>query len=188
MKRRNMLLAGTAAAAAGAGTALWRWGAEGDAAARQQARATSVPSINSMADVWQLSFATLSDASIPLASFKGKPLTINFWATWCAPCIQEIPLLDAFFKTHQSQGWNVLGLALDNPPAVKTFLARKPVSYPIALVGLHGLELIKFLGNTEGGLPFSVMLNQQGDIIQRKLGALHEADLREWSTLKHQST
>jgi thiol-disulfide isomerase/thioredoxin len=185
MNRRNMLLAGTAAAAAGAGTALWRWGAEGDATAQQEAQAASSASpLNSMADVWQMSFATVSGASIPLASFKGKPLILNFWATWCAPCIQEIPLLDEFFQTHQTQGWNVLGLALDNAPAVKTFLARKPVSFSIALVGLRGIELIKFLGNTEGGLPFSVVLNQQGDIIQRKLGALHEDELRLWANIK----
>jgi thiol-disulfide isomerase/thioredoxin len=185
MNRRNMLLEGAAAAAAaGAGTALWRWGAEGDAAAQQAAQAASSASpLKSMADVWQLSFATVNGASIPLASFKGKPLILNFWATWCAPCIKEIPLLDEFFQTHQAQGWNVLGLALDNAPAVKTFLAHKPVSFPIALVGIRGIELIKFLGNIEGGLPFSVAFNQPGDIIQRKLGALHDDELRQWGKL-----
>jgi thiol-disulfide isomerase/thioredoxin len=178
MNRRTYLLAGAAAATAGTGTALWRWGAQGDAAAQA---ASPAPTLNSMADVWKLSFAQIDGSStVPLSSFKGQPLLVNFWAAWCPPCITEMPVLDQFFKAHHASGWNVLGLALDNASSVRQFLARKPVSFPIALVGLRGMELIKFLGNTEGGLPFSVALNASGEVAQHKLGAISAEDLQRW--------
>ncbi len=176
MNRRTYILAGAAAATAGVGTSLWRWAEQGDAAAQ-----APTSTLNSMADVWQMSFATIDGAAVPLSSFKSKPLLLNFWATWCAPCITEIPLLDQFFKNHQARGWNVLGLALDNSASVREFLARKPVRFPVALVGLRGIELIRFLGNTQGGLPFSVVLGANGEIAQHKLGAVKADELEQWS-------
>jgi hypothetical protein len=91
-----------------------------------------------------------------------------------------MPLIDAFFREHGANGWQVLGLAIDRPDAVRQFLARRPVSYPVGLAGLQGTELVRRLGNTEEGLPFTVAIDPAGTIMGRKLGRLDASDLQRW--------
>ncbi len=171
--RRNWLMAGAAGAAlvAGAGYAWWKFqphavqpGAEGD--------------------FWQRSFDTPSGQSLATASFKGKPLLVNFWATWCPPCVEELPLLDGFYKQNASNGWQVLGLAIDQPSAVRNFLAKKPLSFAIGLAGLDGTDLIKSMGNLSGALPFSVVFGRSGQLLHRKMGRVSAADLSQWRELR----
>lgn len=114
------------------------------------------------------------------ASLKGRAVVLNFWATWCPPCVEEMPLLDAFFRENSAKGLNVLGLAIDQAPAVQRFLARAPVAFPVAMGGLEGSELGRSLGNTTGGLPFSVLLGADGSIRQRKMGQLTPEILAQW--------
>ena len=116
-----------------------------------------------------------------MQTFQGRPLLINFWATWCPPCVEELPLINAFFRQNTSKGWQVLGLAIDQPSAVRSFLARTPVSFPIGLAGLEGAGLGKSLGNASGALPFSVVLSGKGEVLHRKMGRLSAADLSNWS-------
>jgi thiol-disulfide isomerase/thioredoxin len=115
-----------------------------------------------------------------MKSLQGRPLVINFWATWCTPCIEEMPLIDAFFRQNDSKGWQVVGLAIDQPSRVRQFLNQFPVDYAIGLAGLNGTELSKILGNDVGGLPFTVVLNAKGDLIQRHLGKLTPSDINKW--------
>ena len=138
------------------------------------------------AELWAQQFDTPTGQALPLASFKGKPLLINFWATWCPPCVKELPELERFFKAFGPQGWQVLGLAIDGPTPVREFLSRREgnfqgVSYPIGLAGMGGTELAALMGNRGGGLPFSVMLDTQGRLIHRKMGATHFKDLSQWA-------
>lgn len=133
---------------------------------------------------WELKWNTPAGAELPMQSFKGRPLLINFWATWCPPCIEEMPLINAFFKQNRANGWQVLGLAVDKPTMVQTFLGTMPLAFPVAMAGFNGTELSRSLGNLTGSLPFSIALDAAGGIIQRKMGRLDADDLRLLGGLK----
>ena len=89
-------------------------------------------------------------------------------------------MLDAFYRQNSAKGWQVLGLAIDQPSSVRKFLEKTPVSFPIGLAGFGGTDLTKQLGNMAGGLPFSVLFDPDGRMRQRKMGKLSEADLQAW--------
>jgi len=110
----------------------------------------------------------------------GRPLLLNFWATWCPPCVQELPMLDAFYQQQREHGWQVLGLAVDQPAAVRKFLGQHPLAFPVAIAGLDGTELSQRLGNDAGGLPFSVLFGKDGTVLDRHLGQLKPEDLERW--------
>jgi thiol-disulfide isomerase/thioredoxin len=171
MNRRHAILTGgvaLAAAAAGAGWAWWRHRETTADAGAEQA-------------VWQERFERPEGGELAMAALRGHPVVLNFWATWCAPCIKEMPLLDAFYKEHKAKGWHVVGLAIDSPTPVREFLGKLPVSFPIGLAGLNGVDLSRALGNPSGALPFSVAFDRPGNAIFRKLGLLKPEDLREWA-------
>jgi thiol-disulfide isomerase/thioredoxin len=173
--RRGLLVgAAVAAAAAGAGLAWWRSG--GDAAKPTAA--------GPEAALWSQSFETPAGTPLALQSLRGKPLLVNFWATWCPPCIEELPLLDAFFQENKANSFQVLGLAIDQPSAVKRFLEKMPLSFPVALAGLGGTELGKSLGNLTGALPFTVVLGASGAVLHRKMGKVSPEELAAWRLLK----
>jgi thiol-disulfide isomerase/thioredoxin len=167
--RRNLMVGAGAAALL---TGSW-W------AARE--RPSTDPGNLALARLWTLSLATPSGATLPLQSLRGRPLVINFWATWCPPCVKEMPELDHFAQTHAAQGWQVLGIAVDQLEPVKAFLARTGVQFPVVLAGLDGLQLVRELGNPQGGLPFTVVVAAQGQILQRKLGATTAEELSSWA-------
>jgi thiol-disulfide isomerase/thioredoxin len=167
--RRTAMYVGVAALAALTGaTVSWK----------RQSLVEMAP--ESLAAFWSAEFDTPSGESLPMTVFQGKPLVINFWATWCTPCIEEMPLIDAFFRENESKGWQVLGLAIDQPSRVKQFLNQFPVQYKIGLAGLTGTDLAKKLGNDIGGLPFTIVLDANGQLKQRKLGKLTADDIKKW--------
>jgi thiol-disulfide isomerase/thioredoxin len=168
MNRRNAVTIGVAAAAlaAGAGFGWWR------------ERRSALPEAERA--LWDLQFDRPEGGSLPLAGLRGQPLLLNFWATWCAPCVKEMPLLDAFQRTHQPAGWRVVGLAVDSPTPVREFLKKLPVTFPVGLAGLTGVDLARSLGNERGGLPFSAVFGRDGRIVARKLGSIGEQDLAAW--------
>jgi thiol-disulfide isomerase/thioredoxin len=168
-RRRALLVGGVAAAAAvaGAGVAGWRLRSSGASGDRADA-------------LWPLTLDTPAGGELALSSLRGRPLLVNFWATWCPPCVEEMPLLDRFYLENSASGWKVLGLAIDQPSSVRQFLARTPVSFPIGLAGLQGTELGRTLGNQTGGLPFTVVIDAGGLIRQRKMGQVTPAELNRW--------
>jgi thiol-disulfide isomerase/thioredoxin len=174
VSRRTMLVAGAAATLAGLGAA-W-WGA-------QPTKASNTVS-EPVEGFWALQWDAPQGGLVRLSEFRGRPLLINFWATWCPPCVEELPLINAFFEKNKANGWQVLGLAVDKPVAVQAFLQKLPLRFPVALAGLSGAELGRNLGNLAGGLPFSVALAGDGRVIQRKMGKLTAADLDAWAALK----
>lgn len=158
------------ATAAGAGWAWWR--THPFAEETQASRA-----------FWERSFDTPAQSTLSMASFKGKPLLLNFWATWCPPCIAELPLLNTFYRENVAKGWQVMGIAVDQPSAVRAFMEKLPLDFPVAMAGLGGTELSRALGNLGGGLPFTVLFAADGRILHRKIGQLTPENLRQWSQL-----
>lgn len=172
---RRFLLGATAATAAllGVGVAWWR------------AHAPVAPLAEAPVDgLWSMQWDTPQGGVLSMQSFQGRPLLLNFWATWCAPCVEELPIINEFYRHNKADGWQVLGLAVDTLAPVQSFLKKMPLDFPIGMAGLTGAELGRGLGNLAGGLPFSVVLGSNGMVLQRKLGRLHAEDLAAWLRLK----
>ncbi|NMM81881.1 redoxin [Acidovorax sp. SRB_14] len=173
MRRRRLLYACVAAAAGlgGAGGAWWKFQPHAVDPGAQQA-------------LWGEAFTTPDGAALAMQSFRGKPLLLNFWATWCPPCIAELPMLNAFFRDNAARGWQVLGLAVDQPSAVRTFLGRLPLDFPVGMAGLGGTDLSRALGNLTGGLPFTVVFGAGGQVLHRKMGQVTPQDLKQWAAVR----
>jgi thiol-disulfide isomerase/thioredoxin len=180
MKRRDWVLAAGAAAAAGIAWQQWRQPAAAPAVAGP-ADAAPAASEGGPESIWQASFTLPDGQPLAMATLRGKPLVVNFWGTWCPPCVKEMPELDRFARQFAPRGGRVLGLAVDNPKAVREFLARQPVGYTIAMAGFDGTDLSRKLGNTSGALPFTAVFNRQGLLVQRKLGETSFDELLRWS-------
>ena len=131
--------------------------------------------------LWNAEFDMPDGQILKMQNLQGRPLVINFWATWCAPCVEEMPLLDIFFRQNASKGWQMVGLAIDQPSRVRQYLSQNAISYPIGLAGMTGTELGRLLGNEVGGLPFTVVLDGKGSLIQRKLGKLSAQEIQAWA-------
>lgn len=169
MNRRHAVAAGGIAALAGAaglGTAWWR----GRPAASDE-----------LASLWAMRFERPHGGELAMAPLRGKPLLINFWATWCAPCLRELPAIDQFHRDFRDRGWQVVGLAIDGPTPVREFLNRVRVEFPIGLAGLDGTDLIMRLGNPSGSLPYTIAIDSRGRLVERKLGETNLAELGDWA-------
>jgi thiol-disulfide isomerase/thioredoxin len=132
---------------------------------------------------------TLNDLSgkpQTLAQWKGKPLLVNFWATWCGPCVQEMPELSALANEEAANGakkgatkrFNVIGLGIDSPSAMSEFAAKHNIKYPLYVGGMDGTELSRAFGNTNGGLPFTVLIGADGQVRKTYLGKLKFDELK----------
>src|SRR5690606_26521128 len=109
-------------------------------------------------------FTDLNGESVQLERWQGKRLVVNFWATWCAPCREEMPLLNAGRSEYAANGVEFVGIAVDQPEAVQKFVRQLGIGYPILIGGADALEVARRLGNKSGGLPFTVLVEPDGRI------------------------
>jgi thiol-disulfide isomerase/thioredoxin len=182
MQRRQLMTVGIAAAAAFAGVGAAYWRDKQAVSKKPPGIDTTInkPTSDDLNDLWRMQFDTPDGGKLDMQSLKGKPLLMNFWATWCPPCVDELPLLERFYSENKAKSVQMVGLAADKPEAVRTFLKKLPLSFPIGITDLTGIALSKSWGNLAGGLPFSVMLAADGRVMQRKMGKLSEDDLKIW--------
>ena len=169
LSKRQVVFGGVAVLAAIAGTGL---------ALKKQPTGLDTETQQAL---WNAEFDTPDGQILKMQNLQGRPLVINFWATWCAPCVEEMPLLDIFFRQNVAKGWQMVGLAIDQPSRVRQYLSQNAISYPIGLAGMTGTELGRLLGNEVGGLPFTVVLDGKGSLIQRKLGKLSAQEIQAWA-------
>jgi thiol-disulfide isomerase/thioredoxin len=108
----------------------------------------------------------------PLARWKGKPLLVNFWASWCAPCVSEMPELSELAAGDGGKHFNVIGIGIDSPTNLAEFARKIKISYPLYVGGMGGTDLARTLGNANGGLPFTVLIGADGQVRKTYLGRL----------------
>ena len=134
----------------------------------------------SAAALFEHTFSDADGQPQALTQWRGRWLLVNFWATWCAPCVEEMPDLQRVHSEYSGRDLAVIGLAIDNPGAVKRFRDSLKLELPLLIAGAAGTELARELGNTSGALPYTVLIDRSGFIARSKLGQLREAELRAW--------
>ncbi|MHA3904022.1 TlpA family protein disulfide reductase [Castellaniella sp. WN] len=125
--------------------------------------------------VFGRSFADLQGRDQALSAYVGRPVLMNFWASWCAPCVREMPLLETLHQRYPDLA--LLGLAIDTRANVERFLQKVQVSYLLLLTGTQGIPLMRELGNKGGGLPFTLLFDRGGRVADSIMGELDPDDI-----------
>ena len=175
MKRRTLIVGAAGLASMGAiGWLGWR---ESSRRAPQANRAMRPP-VSNAPDTAAFFAANLPDMEgvvTSMSKWRNEPLVINFWATWCPPCVKEMPDLNEL--AHANPKARFLGIAIDTSANVREFVTKVPVSYPIFIAGHTGIDLVRALGNPAGGLPFTVLVSPAGRAVEVILGPVDPISL-----------
>jgi len=167
MNRRLFIYSGVAVAAIAAGSYIYH------------SRAPKVGGSDLPDDVgarlYSLSLPDLSGTVQPIAQWKGRPLVVNFWATWCAPCVKEMPELQALHEKYPDIQF--VGIGVDKVDNMRQFLQKVAVSYPLLVMGGGAVDTLRQLGNPTGGLPFTLIFNADGSLSRKILGQIKMDDL-----------
>ena len=165
--REWVIIGLVALTAGGAGYAYNAWWTGGDTGTT----ATAVETLN------RTRLPDLEGTVRPLSEWKGKVVVVNFWATWCAPCREEIPLFVKLQKKYGERGLQFVGIAIDQADKVRPYAAELGMNFPILLGGADAIELTRSLGNRAGVLPYTVILDRDGKVVSKEVGAAKEARL-----------
>jgi thiol-disulfide isomerase/thioredoxin len=122
-------------------------------------------------------FKDLSGQSGSLEQWRGQVLVVNFWASWCPPCLEEIPGLVRIHRELAPKGLQIVGIAVDSADNARKSAAQLGVSYPVLIAGMEVIDLTRRLGNRPGALPYTLFLDRNGKIVATHLGLISEAEL-----------
>ena len=180
--KRTFLVAAVALMAVALGLAAQHWLHRSDLGVDSPAPVAQTPAVGSPASgaVAQLLEAPLRDVDDrpkTLAPYKGRVLVVNFWASWCGPCVAEMPELVQLHHIYAKKGIQFVGIGVDSRQNVQNFLKKVPVDYPILISGFGGADLARSLGNTAGALPFTVVIDANGAVRSTELGQVVPSEL-----------
>ena len=136
------------------------------------------PADTAVGALMQLSLADPNGKQQKLSQWQGKVLLVNFWATWCPPCVAEMPELQQLQTERQSKGLQIVGIGIDSPTNIREFSEKHKISYPLLVGGLQGTEVSRSFGNETGGLPFTVLIGADGSVKQAYMGRLDMQKVR----------
>jgi thiol-disulfide isomerase/thioredoxin len=137
----------------------------------------AVVNAEALANLFASSLDDVDGKPHPFAVWQGKTLVVNFWATWCPPCREEMPAFSRLQDRYAAQDVQFVGIALDVTASVRAFARQYPVSYPLLVAGSGGVELARQLGNASLSLPYTLVVSPGGDVPLVQLGPLAERDL-----------
>ncbi|MGN8133821.1 TlpA family protein disulfide reductase [Paraburkholderia sp. 22099] len=175
--RRIVAGALVAIVAAGGGVLANHWLNGNDAQLSQSAQ--SKPGESAVTQLWSAPVTDATGKPQSLALFKGQPIVVNFWASWCGPCVEEMPALSQLQREYAEKGIRFVGLGVDSEKNVQAFLQKVQVAYPVYVTGFGGADLARAFGNTAGGLPFTVVIDAQGNVRSSKLGQIDPQALKQ---------
>lgn len=178
---KQRILAGAAAAALATGGSIGTFGIVGALALQAApAMAASSPAVqpNAVGQLWSAAVTNTDGKPQSLAAYKGRPVVVNFWASWCGPCVAEMPELSALSREYAKKGIQFVGFGVDSAANVKTFLQKVKVEYPVYVAGFGGADVARAFGNNAGGLPFTVVIDAKGTVRSTKLGQIKPDELR----------
>ena len=128
--------------------------------------------------VYAQTLTSASGEAVDLGALRGQTVVLNFWATWCPPCVDEMPELAELHREISTRKATVIGIGIDSPSKIREFAEKHQFPYPLLIGGMNGSELAKQLGNASGALPFTVVIDAKGRVIDRKLGRIKLTALR----------
>ena len=140
-----------------------------DTQAQAPAAAASTAPVSSE-PLFAASFKDFDRQLHPLAQYRGQPMLVYFWATWCTSCKQEVPELKALHEKYKGQKLKVIGISADNTDKVREFAKAYDITYTLLLGSNDAIELSKKMGNKVGGLPFAVVIDAKGKVVKTVLG------------------
>ncbi|MDQ3185039.1 MAG: TlpA family protein disulfide reductase [Pseudomonadota bacterium] len=132
---------------------------------------------NGAEKIFAASLPDLQGTNQPISQWKGNVMVVNFWATWCAPCREEIPEFIKLQKRFSDQGLVFIGIAVDQKEKVAAFSKEIGINYPVLVGGMNAMALANAAGNLQGALPFTVVIDRSGKITDTRLGRLSQSKL-----------
>ncbi len=132
----------------------------------------AAPADTAVGALMQLTLPDPAGKQRKMSEWQGKVLLVNFWATWCPPCVAEMPELEALQAERGSKGLQIVGIGIDSPSNIREFSEKHKITYPLLVGGLQGTDVSRSFGNETGGLPFTVLIGTDGTVKQAYMGRL----------------